>query len=284
MAPQWAPKDGDVLFVAGTDWRYLSEAGLDALPNPTINLVQGVRHADVGTELYGYLEKRAVRICVSQEVADAITATDRVNGPVFVIPNGVDMRMHGPAERLPGLADAAAGVARVAKRTALLRLAGQGGIIIIGYKRPELARALSHSLNQANLPHRLLDSFMPRHEFLLALAGASVAVCLPYAEEGFYLPALEAMAAGCLPITLDCIGNRGFCRNGRNCFIAPANPADLAAAVAQAVRLDALQRDLFRRHAKETVGRHSLAAERSKFHAILKDIRNIWGSVWEPAP
>ena len=76
LAPRWAPKDGDVLFVAGVDWRYLSQAGLDGLPNPRINLVQGIRHAHAGTELYGYLEKRAVRICVSQEVADAITATD----------------------------------------------------------------------------------------------------------------------------------------------------------------------------------------------------------------
>ena len=277
MAPRWAPKDGDVLFVAGVDWRYLSQAGLDGLPNPRINLVQGIRHARAGTELYGYLEKRAVRICVSQEVADAITATDRVNGPVFVIPNGVDMRMRGPAERLPSLPGAAAWAARMAKRTASLRPVGRDGITIIGYKRPELARALSHNLNQANLPHRLLDSFLPRREFLLALAGASVAVCLPYAEEGFYLPALEAMAAGCLLITLDCIGNRGFCRNGRNCVVVPPNPADLTAAVAQAVTLDARQRKLFRRHGKETVRRHSLAAERSKFHAILKDIRDIWG-------
>ena len=36
--------------------------------------------------------------------------------------------------------------------------------------------------------------------------------------EGFYLPALEAMALGSLVICPDCIGNRSFCLPGRNCF------------------------------------------------------------------
>ena len=74
-AADWEPRPEDLLFVAGVDWRYLTTGGFDALANPRINLIQHVRHAHAGTELYGYLANRAVRICVSQEVADAITAT-----------------------------------------------------------------------------------------------------------------------------------------------------------------------------------------------------------------
>ena len=43
VAEGWEPERGDVLFVAGVDWRYLAENGLEELPNPRINLVQGVR-------------------------------------------------------------------------------------------------------------------------------------------------------------------------------------------------------------------------------------------------
>ena len=91
MAERWEPVDRDVLFLAGVDWRYLHGNGLETLANPRINLIQHVRHAHERTELYRYLSERAVRICVSQEVADAISTTGRPNGPVLTIPNGIDV-------------------------------------------------------------------------------------------------------------------------------------------------------------------------------------------------
>ena len=69
--------------LAGVDWRYLAESGLESLPNPRINLIQGVRHAHEGTEFHRYLAHRAIRVCVSREVADAISATERVEGPIL---------------------------------------------------------------------------------------------------------------------------------------------------------------------------------------------------------
>ena len=96
-AARWEPGRRDVLFLAGVDWRYLTESGLWSLPNPRINLVQHVRHAHEGTELHSYLAHRAIRICVSREVADAISATGRVRGPILTIPNGIDMTPAGPA-------------------------------------------------------------------------------------------------------------------------------------------------------------------------------------------
>ena len=100
--PRWAPQKGDVFFLAGLDWRFLAQSGLESSPNPRVNLVQHVRHGQPGTELYSHLKHRAVRICVSQEVADAINSTGQVNGPVFAIPNAVDVRFHGPARSGPG--------------------------------------------------------------------------------------------------------------------------------------------------------------------------------------
>ncbi|MYD96383.1 MAG: glycosyltransferase [Gammaproteobacteria bacterium] len=264
-ASDWQPRARDLLFVAGTDWRYLAARNLENRPNPRLNLIQHVRHAHEGTELYGYLANRAVRICVSAEVAEAITATRRVNGPVFVIPNATDCTPVEPAQ----MHEDAFG-ARVEP------------ITIIGYKRPELAHSLSRRLEEDGVAHRLVVGFLDREDFLGLLRRTRVAVCLPRAEEGFYLPALEAMAAGCTVVTLDCIGNRSFCRDGDNCVVAAAEVEPLAEAVTNAATMTTTERAQLLSSAIATVRSHSLDAERQRFHDVLRDIDDLWAGPRAP--
>ena len=259
-ATRWEPARGDVLFLAGTDWRYLAESGLESPTIPRINLIQGVRHAREGTELYAYLSEHAVRICVSREVADAISATGRARGPVLAIPNGTDL-----APFHPGEGGSPAGYE-----------ARCSAVTIVGYKRPELARGLSEGLDAMRIEHRLLTAFADRDTLLARLAESRVAVCLPYAEEGFYLPALEAMASGALVVTLDCVGNRGFCRHEGNCVVAEPDPESLFGATMRALVLSAAERRRMHRRAWDTAARHSLAVERRRFHAILGDVDRLW--------
>ena len=255
LAEHWWPEPRDILFVAGTDWRYVDARGLGELPNPRINLVQHVRHAHVDTELYGYLARRAVRICVSQEVADAIMATGQVQGPTLTIPNGIDMEPFRPV-----------GVAQEGRVSE---------VTIVAYKAPALGRELAAVLSVRGIPHRAVFDFMDRRAFLGLLAETHVAVCLPRAEEGFYLPALEAMAAGCIVVTMDCIGNRGFCKPVENCLIGRDAPT-LADAVASALALSPEERAAYREHAASTVEGHSLGVERARFHAVLEDVDRLW--------
>lgn len=265
-AADWAPAAADLFFLAGTDWRYMLAKGLDRLPNPKINLLQGIRHAQAGDELRPFLRQPAIRICVSPEVAAAVAATGEANGPLLTIPNGTDLQ-HRPM-------DAA-------------RWRGQA-ITIVGYKEPALAAALAERLDASGTPHRLFAEFLPRDQFIDALAASAVAVCLPWAEEGFYLPALEAMAAGCLVVTLDCIGNRSVCRHGRNCLVASRDAAALAATIAEALRLSPAARARLLVGAAETARSHSLAAERQRFQAVLRDVDALWAdcapAAAKPAP
>ncbi len=256
----WQPRERDLLFVAGTDWRYLTARGLEDVPNPRLNLIQHVRHAHEGTELHGYLANRAVRICVSAEVAEAITATGRVNGPVFTIPNGTDCTPVEPAETREAFEDR------------------EEPITIIGYKCPELANSLSQRLEKSGVAHRLLVDFLDRETFLGLLRRTRVAVCLPREEEGFYLPALEAMAAGCTVVTLDCIGNRGFCRHDDNCLVAAQGAEALADVVGTAATLPSADRERLQASAVATVRAHSLDAERRRFDDILRDIDRLWAA------
>ena len=252
-AERWDPQPGDILFLAGLDWRYLSNGRYDGLSCPRINLVQGVRHAEAGTELYEYLALRAVRICVSQEVADAICATGRVNGPVVAIPNGIGaLPITSRQKRLP--------------------------VTISGYKDPELAKSLANRLSAKGIENRCLAEFIPRESFLKLLSQSRVAVCLPRAEEGFYMPALEAMGLGCMVVTVDCIGNRGFCHDGRNCLIVDRNLDALAEATLRALNARTMRRWRMRRNATATARRRSLSKERMRFHAVLNDIDRLWAS------
>ena len=259
-AARWEPGRRDVLFLAGVDWRYLAESGLESLPNPRINLIQHVRHAHEGTELHRYLAHRAIRICVSREVADAVSATGRVEGPILTIPNGIDVPPATPAgENL-------AAAHRTRPRP----------ITIVGYKRPDLARALSRRLDEERIAHPPATEFLDRRRFLERLAESRVAVCLPHVEEGFYLPALEAMAAGCLVVTLACIGNRGFCLHEENCLIAEPGLDSLFDAAKQALALPAPEREGLLRRARDTAAGHSLDTERARFHAVLEDVDRLW--------
>ena len=258
--PRWEPGRRDLLFLAGVDWRYPAECGLDTVAIPRINLIQGVRHAREGTELYGYLAERAIRICVSREVADAISATGRTRGPVLTIPNGIDVTPFEPTRE-------GSPVGYELRRTA---------VTIAGYKSTELARGLSERLDAEHIEHRLLTKFVDRDTFLSLLAEGRVAVCLPYAEEGFYLPALEAMASGAIVVTLDCVGNRGFCRHDESCLVAEPSPESLFRATKRALALSAPELGHMHRLARDTAAGHSLEAERRRFHEVLGDIDRLW--------
>ena len=257
---RWEPAPRDVLFLAGTDWRYLYERGLQDATMPRINLVQHVRHAHEGTELFGYLSERAVRICVSHEVADAISATGLPRGPVLTIPNGTDLTPFVPS-----------GTGAPAGYEGRRR-----SITIIGYKRPDLARGFSERLSAQRLEHELKTTLISRSAFLELLAESRIAVCLPHPEEGFYLPALEAMASGCLVVTLDCIGNRGFCHDYWNCIIAEPTSESLHRAVERIRAMTPSERRNMLIRGRDTAARHSLAAERRRFQAILGDIDQLW--------
>jgi len=52
-------------------------------------------------------------------------------------------------------------------------------------------------------------------------------------HEGFALPPLEAMAAGCAVVCTDAHGNRDFCVDGENCLMPEPAPDAVAAAIAR---------------------------------------------------
>jgi hypothetical protein len=250
--------DFDVVFVSGTDWRrVIPEAERPAYSRPVINLIQHVRHACVDDPLgrRKLLRHKAIRICVSGEVERAITATGLVRGPVFTIPDAIDV----------------AEVQRLARAAAPRDI----DVLVAANKQPGLGAAIARRLRTPARTVHLVDGRIPRADLLALVGRARVTVFVPNPKEGFYLPALEGMAAGTLVVCPDCIGNRAFCLDGHN-SLRPPYEQDAIVAAAERALTGEVRPDAMLTAARETVAAHDLELERRAFLEILDRVERLW--------
>lgn len=250
-AAAWQPEMAEALFLGGLDW---TAVPID-FSKPIINLIQGVRHADPSDPRFAFLKRPAVRICVSQEVADAINSTGEVIGPVVTIPNGIST----------------GGVPEPACERDIK-------VLIAGYKKPDLAAELAKTLEADGIKVKCLTKQLPRYDYLSHVAKASVTVFLPNEREGFYLPALEGMALKTFVVCPDCIGNRGFCIHEKNCLRPLYNIEMIASSCREALArissdsaVDILSGGIRQFQA------HSLSEERRLFLKLLHSIVPPYG-------
>lgn len=255
---QWLPQKKDIIFLAGMDWSFALAKGVPNSSMPRLNLIQGVRHADPDQPLYAYLAEPAIRICVSQPVADAIMGTGKVCGPVVVIPNGIDCQ---PIQNMAAIDN------------------GFNRVQIVGYKMPDFARTLMHKLSAAGIPTELLLDVLPREEFFARLDPNALVVCCPLPQEGFYLTALEAMAKGCVVVVPDCEGNRAYAVDGINCFFPSYQLEAIYDAVLRAMNLPCNEIEKIKGAGVVTATRHTLENERIEFYKLLNNIDRLWQEI-----
>jgi glycosyltransferase involved in cell wall biosynthesis len=241
----WKPNAADALFLGGMDWLAVPKD----LQMPTINLIQHICHADPTDPRYAFLERPALRICVSQQVSDAILSTGKVNGQVLTISAGLDTKAFpAPAQQrdIP--------------------------LLIAGLKQPELAIELSNILSARGVESLCLTQQLPRAEFLGMLGRAGVTVFLPHRGEGFYLPALEGMALGTLVVCPDSVGNRDFCIPEFNCLQPAYDIHSMVELSLQAVvRIHQKSCKKIIEQGIETARVHRLDRERDHFHQALQN-------------
>jgi glycosyltransferase involved in cell wall biosynthesis len=246
----------DLLFLSGVDWRMIERSERAESPIPIVNLIQHVRHACPDDPLgrYKFLPHKAIRICVSPEVTHALERTGQVRGPLFTIPDAIDL------ERLEGF--------RSAERDL--------DLLVIANKQPERGRRILAQLGDA-YRREIVDTRSARDHVLGLLGRAAVTVLVPNPKEGFYLPAVEAMALGTVVVCPDCIGNRSFCVDRENSFRPDYDDDAIVAAAREALeRADGLKE--MRARAAETAKRHDLREERAAFLELLGRVDELWAS------
>jgi glycosyltransferase involved in cell wall biosynthesis len=251
------PVRPDVLFLSGVDWRMIERAERPESAIPIVNLIQHVKHADPDDKLgrNRYLPHKAIRICVSEEIARALEQTGVVRGPIFTIPDAIDL------ERLAGFA-----------RTGPPEL----DLLVLANKQPEKGHAVLDALDGVSRSH-IIDVRTPRAEVLDLVGRAAVTVFVPNPREGFYLPALEGMALGTVVVCPDCVGNRSYCLDRVNCF-RPDHEIDAIAADAREALARRHELDEMIAKAAETARRHDLRDERRSFLEILDRVDELWAA------
>jgi glycosyltransferase involved in cell wall biosynthesis len=198
----------------------------------------------------------AALVCVSEVTATRLRACCDVRAPIVVAPHGVDHARFTPREPSPG-ADRALlagngippdrplvafvgtleprkGVASLiaafdraadAQKDALLVLCGQSGW---GMAETE------HALAQARHRDRIVRVGYLPDDAVPALLRMAAVVAYPALEEGFGLPALEALACGAPLITTEGTAMAEMAQ-GAACLVPPGDDAALADALGSAL-------------------------------------------------
>ncbi len=251
-AKSWAPGEADALFIGGVDWRALPEAFRNEPPVPILNIVQGLSHAKPEDPKYAFLRHRAIRICVNPLLEQTLRAVPHLNGPLFSIPMGLD---HGGLPQPRG---------------------DRFDVVIAAMKAPGAGRGIAARLRRPGRRVALLETALPRQDYLQMIADSRVAVLLPLRLEGFYLPMLEAMAMGRIAVCPDCVANRAYCIPGGNGFLPDYTAAAIAEATECALALSPKERQVMSGNAVQTAAGYTLARERAAFQKLLGNLDDIW--------
>jgi glycosyltransferase involved in cell wall biosynthesis len=243
----------DALFVAGRDWQRLNQLGILERGIPILNLIQHVRHGADWSIQSDFLARKAIRLCVSQEVADAVQEAGS-HGPIVVIPNGIDVPIVSADDSSARPVD----------------------LLIAGLKQPAMATRAATQLARTGRSIEVLTNPLLRDDFLDAMRRARVTLFLPNETEGFYLPALEGMALGTIVVCPDCVGNRSFCIPAVSAFRPAFRFDDLVQDTETALTMGDSAAEALRRGAVATVRNYSLDTERRRFHQVLADLDALW--------
>ncbi len=210
----------------------------------------------------------AALVCVSEVTAARLRACCEVRAPIVVAPHGVDHARFTPLEPSPGadrslleengvppdrplvafvgtleprkgVASLIAAFDRVAdgQKDALLVLCGQ-----TGWGLAETEQALARACHGDRI---LRVGYLP-HDAVPALLRLATVVAYPALEEGFGLPALEALACGAPLITTEGTAMAEMAQDAA-CLVPPGDDAALADALGSALAQGKSAADALRR-------------------------------------
>ncbi|MCB0568810.1 MAG: glycosyltransferase [Phaeodactylibacter sp.] len=261
--PIWDVRPDDVLFLAGRDWKVLSPEQRKHPPAPVLNIAQP-RHTGPGDPRHESLKYPAIRI-VKSTLGKQILEEYGVNGPVYLIPDTIDMSLLPPPNPEPDL-----------------------DVLIVGLKNAEMAQALHRRLERRNFWRRrkirvgiqVPPKLPTRRDFLGLVNRARIVAYLPLdaerGAEGFYLPALEGMALEKLVVCPFAVGNIDFCIAGETCLQPEYTERAIYRAILQALDMPEQQQREMIRKGKAISNNHRIEQERKALLDLLHQADEIW--------
>jgi hypothetical protein len=221
-----------------------------------IHLVQNTRHGNplwLGGLATRLLAEPMARIMITREVLEACSPYLTSGSPTRVIPEGHDWPYFSK-ERSGGLPRPV--------KVAYTTWKSAAGV--------EVEAALA---GDPRFVFRSVRGPAAWPELREVYHWCDVFLGFPNPQEGFYLPGLEAMAAGALLVCPDVEGNRAYCRWGENCL-----PVEWGSAPGYLRALERLAgMSVAEVEARRTAGyavlpKHTLEEERSRFGEFLGEL------------
>ena len=155
---------------------------------------------------------------------------------------------------------------------------GFGTPLKVGYTtwKSAVGDLVAESLaNKAGFEFRAIREPVGWDELRRLYHWSDVFLATPLAEEGFYMPGLEAMAAGAIVVSPDAGGNRAYCNFSENCLeVGFEQTADYARALRSLQGYGAGEINRLRHNGYETVKLHTLEHERARFGEFMKKLTN----------
>lgn len=227
-----------------------------ASPERVVHLVQNIRHVNPAWGA-GYptrlLTRPMARISINDIVADTIAPWLDPRAEHRVINLGHDTAFFEHADRSEH-----GGPLRVAYTT---------------WKSDVGDRVAGRLAGDPAFEFRAVRSVATWEELRELYHWSDVFLSSPGPEEGFYLPGLEAMAAGSLVVTPDAGGNMAYCRPGVNCLLVEfEDPDSYVRALRRLATSSAAERHAMRTAARSTTEQFDLARERADLATFLGDL------------
>lgn len=172
-------------------------------PERIIHIVQNVRHITPlweGGQPLRLLSRPMARISTNQIVHDAVAPHTEQRSLHRIIPLGHDL---GYFHRD--------------------RTGGLGHPLRVAYTtwKSDLGDRVAAAVGHGDFEFRAVRDNVTWEDLRSLYHWADVFLCCPNAEEGFYMPGLEAMEAGAMVVTPDVGGNMAYCRPDENCVLVP---------------------------------------------------------------
>jgi len=230
-------------------------------PRQVILIIQNVRWANprfTGGRAVRVLAKPMARIAVTDEVLEAVEGLVDRTMPTTVIVEGHDWPFFSK-----------------------VRSGGLGRPVRVGYTtwKSPVGVAVEEALGEdASYQFRSIRQTAAWLEIRHLYHWCDVFLGCPGPEEGFYLPGLEAMAAGCVVVMPDVGGNRAYSDFGGNCVEVPHDDADAyVAALRELADRPPEHIERMRNAGYAVLDNHRLDREREEFGRFVAELDRQMG-------
>ncbi len=245
----------DILFLnSGKDWIRYTQHRKIPQGMPVISPVNNFRALNPEHKSFEFLTEKAIRLCPSPELYNAVKTHHLTNGHTVYLPNGVGINDEANTVKYKKTID----------------------LLIVGNKNPEMAQQLSEKVQSLEQNIVVIDEWISKKDFQLLLAKSKVSVHLPKVVEEHYIPGVEAMMLDSLLIIPDCVGNRSYSQHLKTCVLCDYSLEGMTEAIQLIQNMPKNDQEQLKANAKEESKKFTIQNEKN----VLEELLNMTNVNW----